>query len=182
GGRCNVTHYRVDADAYAGSTRNAIRKVLRRFDVPQTVAFFEELGVVLKREETGKLFPVTDDARTVLDALLGAVERLPNVTIRHPRRVETVERAPEGFRVTGDWGSVAAGALVLATVVRSLPKSGSDGHGDALARRPGHDVTPRIFPALVPLTLPLAHRVCGRSGVRLSATFTLLSGKGKKLV
>lgn len=182
GGRCNVTHYRVDADAYAGSTRNAIRKVLRRFDVPQTVAFFEELGVVLKREETGKLFPVTDDARTVLDALLGAVERLPNVTIRHPRRVETVERAPEGFRVTGDWGSVAAGALVLATGGRSLPKSGSDGHGYALARMLGHDVTPRIFPALVPLTLPPDHLVCGLSGVTLPATFTLLSGTGKKLV
>ena len=69
GGRCNVTHHAVDADAYAGSSRNAIRKVLRQFDVSQTVAFFDQLGVQLKREETGKLFPVSDSARTVLNAL-----------------------------------------------------------------------------------------------------------------
>ncbi|MHC5003516.1 MAG: NAD(P)/FAD-dependent oxidoreductase, partial [Planctomycetota bacterium] len=62
GGRCNVTHDHVDEKAFAGSTPAAIRKVLRRFDVPRTVAFFRELGVELKREETGKLFPVTDSA------------------------------------------------------------------------------------------------------------------------
>src|SRR5690606_17841790 len=66
GGRCNVTHDRVEAGAYAGSSRHAIGKVLRRFDVPETVAFFAGLGVTLKREATGKLFPTTDDARTVL--------------------------------------------------------------------------------------------------------------------
>src|SRR5579859_3158218 len=73
GGRCNVTHDVVDASAYAGSSRNAIKKVLRRFDVPETIAFFRELGVMLKREPTGKLFPTTDSARTVLDALLTEV-------------------------------------------------------------------------------------------------------------
>src|SRR5262245_48562728 len=67
GGRCNVTHDVVDERAFAGSTPAAIRKVLRRFDVPRTVEFFRELGVELKREETGKLFPTTDDAHTVLD-------------------------------------------------------------------------------------------------------------------
>src|SRR5574341_178065 len=50
GGRCNVTHDEVTEGAFAGSTRPAIRKVLRRFDVPETVTFFRELGVDLKRE------------------------------------------------------------------------------------------------------------------------------------
>ena len=59
GGRCNVTHDEVHAKDFNGN-RNAIAKVLRTFDVPETIAFFRELGVVLKREETGKLFPVTD--------------------------------------------------------------------------------------------------------------------------
>src|SRR5436190_18164735 len=67
GGRCNVTHHAVDETAYAGSSRNAIRNVLRAFDVPCTVEFFNDLGVQLKREDTGKLFPTTDDAHTVLD-------------------------------------------------------------------------------------------------------------------
>src|SRR5215213_10186365 len=83
GGRCNVTHDVVDEAAYAGSSRNAIKKVLRRFDVAQTTAFFREFGVYLKREETGKLFPVTDSARTVLDALLNAASRV-GVTIEYP--------------------------------------------------------------------------------------------------
>src|SRR6185295_12633283 len=51
GGRCNVTHDVVDEHAFAGSSRNAIRKVLRRFDVPETVTFFRDLGVTLKRED-----------------------------------------------------------------------------------------------------------------------------------
>src|SRR5438046_4585927 len=50
GGRCNVTHDVVDSQAYAGSSRNGINKVLRRLDVGQTVDFFRKLGVELKRE------------------------------------------------------------------------------------------------------------------------------------
>src|SRR5512139_2123643 len=56
GGRCNVTHEDVTERDFAGSTPNAIRKVLRRFQVTDTIAFFSELGIELKREETGKLF------------------------------------------------------------------------------------------------------------------------------
>src|SRR5436309_3733900 len=78
GGRCNVTHDVVHAKDFNGN-RNAIAKVLRTFDVPATIDFFRDLGVILKREETGKLFPVTDRAATVLEALLGACK---NVEIR----------------------------------------------------------------------------------------------------
>src|SRR5918997_2983456 len=100
GGRCNVTHYRVDAGAYAGASPHAITKVLDRFDVPRTVRFFQELGVELKQEETGKLFPTTDSARTVLHALLQAAAQA-HVTISHPCRVDSVSRSAEGFRITG---------------------------------------------------------------------------------
>ncbi len=97
GARCNVTHDEVDETAYAGGSRNAIKKVLRRFDVPQTVRFFREIGVDLKREETGKLFPVTNSARTVLDALLTAAA----VEIKHPRRVESLTQSERGFVISG---------------------------------------------------------------------------------
>ena len=81
GGRCNLTHDVVTQDDYAGSKPHAIGKVLRRLNVEKTVEFFAEIGVELKREETGKLFPTTDSAKTVLNALLNeardeAVERL----------------------------------------------------------------------------------------------------------
>lgn len=180
GGRCNVTHDVVTAEAYAGSSRNAIKKVLRRFDVPQTITFFRELGVDLKREETGKLFPTTDSARTVLDALLGAA-RQAGVTIRHPHRVEQVEKTAVSFQLFGAWGQLETRRLILATGGQSLPKSGSDGHGYRLAQALGHQLTPHIFPALVPLTLPDGHFIRELSGITLPAALELRSGSGKKL-
>jgi len=180
GGRCNVTHDEVDANAYAGSSRNAIKKVLRRFDVPQTTAFFRELGVTLKREETGKLFPTTDSAQTVLDALLRAV-REAGVMIQYPRRVQSIRKENDRFRVVGEWGEIEAKSFVLATGGRSLPKSGSDGQGYEMARSLGHQITRRIFPALVPLTLPKDHFICQLSGLTLPATIELYSSSGKKI-
>jgi predicted Rossmann fold flavoprotein len=172
GGRCNVTHHAVDETAFAGSTRPAIRKVLRRFAVEDTVAFFRERGVALKREETGKLFPTTDRARTVLDALLGAAASA-GVEIRHPWRVARVER---GFVVTSREGArLLADRLVLATGGRALPKSGSDGAGYELARALGHRVT-RTFAALVPLTLPDGHFLRSLSGLAAPATLTVRAG------
>jgi predicted Rossmann fold flavoprotein len=180
GGRCNVTHDVVDETAYAGSSRNAIKKVLRRFDVAKTITFFRELGVELKREETGKLFPVTDSARTVLDALLRAA-REANVQILNPCRVETIDKQGDTFSVSGAWGEIQTARVVLATGGKSLPKSGSDGHGLALAQSLGHKLTERIFPALVPLTLPKDHFVCGLSGLTLPTTLEVRSGTGKRL-
>lgn len=181
GGRCNVTHDVVDESAYAGSSRNAIKKVLRRFDVPQTVAFFRELGVELKREETGKLFPVTDDAHTVLNAMLAAVS-MAGAKIHNPCRVKTIERIENSFCLSGDWGTLQADKVILATGGKSLPKSGSDGGGYRFAESLGHTLTPRITPALVPLTLPRDHWICALSGLTLNTTLELRAGSGKRLV
>lgn len=184
GGRCNVTHHHVDAKAYAGSSRNAIKKVLRRFDVPETVTFFRELGVELKREETGKLFPTSDSARTVLDALLRGV-RQAGVEIWHPWRVEGIKISETGrleIERLGGQERISAETIILATGGKSIPKSGSDGHGWTIAQSLGHTLTKRIFPALVPLTLPKNHFICQLSGLTLPTTLTLWAGNGKKLV
>lgn len=181
GGRCNVTHHHVDETAFAGSSRNAIRRVLRRFDVQQTIDFFHERGVELKREPTGKLFPVDDKARTVLNALLGAAREI-GVSIEHPRRVERVERTANGFIIAGEWGRSRARKVILATGGKSLPKSGSDGHGYAIAKSLGHTITQRIFPALVPLTLPKDYALCSLSGISLPASLTVQSATGKRLI
>ncbi|MBL8161008.1 MAG: NAD(P)/FAD-dependent oxidoreductase [Anaerolineae bacterium] len=180
GGRCNVTHDVVDAEAYAGSSRNAIRKVLRRFDVPQTIAFFREMGVELKREETGKLFPVTDSAQTVLDALFNALGRT-GARVDHPCRVEQITREGADFVVSGEWGSIRARRVVLATGGKSLPKSGSDGSGYQLAAALGHQITQRVFPALVPLTLPREHFICTLSGITVPTTLEVRASSGKRL-
>ena len=181
GGRCNVTHHEVDECAFAGSSRNSIRKVLRRFDVSHTVEFFRELGVELKQEETGKLFPVTDSARTVLDALIRAA-REAGVELLHPAGVDGVHRQDDRFVLRGEWGSMNADRLVLATGGRSLPKTGSDGRGYDIARSLGHSITPRVIPALVPLTLPPDHFVCSLSGLTVPTTLDVRSSTGKRLV
>ena len=183
GGRCNVTHHAVDEKAYAGSTPGAIRTVLRKFTVEDTVRFFEAYGVELKREDTGKLFPTTDDAHTILNALLQAA-RDAGVDLRFPRRVTRLERAPDdsnggGFVVAGDWGEIHAPRVVLSTGGKALPKSGSDGGGYNFARALGHTVTDRVHPALVPLILPGTHPLRALSGLTLQATLVLRGGTGK---
>ena len=180
GGRCNVTHDIVTEKEFAGGSRHAIRDVLRRFDVERTVAFFRELGVELKREETGKLFPTTDKAITVLHALLKA-SRDAGVEIRHPARVERVEQHEGRFRLIGEWGSLRARRLILATGGKALPKSGSDGGGYELARSLGHSITTRVFPALAPLVLATDCPLREISGVSTLARLELRTGAGKRL-
>src|SRR5262252_6707650 len=76
GTRCNVTHREVSERDYHGGSPNVVRRVLRAFSPAETVGWFEgELGVPLKLENTGKYFPVSDDAQTVLDALLAAASQ-----------------------------------------------------------------------------------------------------------
>lgn len=153
GGRCNVTHEVVTPTDFFGN-RHIIKNVLAAFRVEQTIKWFASLGVELKREETGKLFPVTDKARTILNALVARCREL-GVVIRPDHRVTGINRlpAPEaGFMVHHTHGTLHAGKIILATGGRSIPKSGSDGFGYTLARRLGHSVTATV-PALVPLML-----------------------------
>lgn len=189
GGRCNVTHDVVDETAFAGSSRHAIKQVLRAFGIERTVAFFRELGVELKREETGKLFPITDDAHTVLDALLGEAGRA-GAELVHPWRVRTVRKTEHGFEMLRlsdpDRPSVDdqidAARIILCTGGKSLPKTGSDGGGYEIARSLGHSLTPRITPALVPITLTEGSFVRELSGLTLRTTLEVWSSSGKRLV
>ena len=180
GGRCNVTHHAVSEADYAGSSPAALRKVLRRFPVADTIRFFEEAGVALKREDTGKLFPVTDSARTVLEALIAEATKAA-AEIRHPARVTAIEATPDGFVAATDVGAIAARHVILCTGGKSLPKSGSDGGGFALARSLGHSLAEPLVPALVPLVLEHGHWITGLSGLTLPTTVTLATATGKRL-
>ncbi len=149
GGRCNVTHERVVAEDFNG-TQPVVRNVLAAFDAARAIEWFASLGVPLEREATGKLFPTSDRARTVVDALVGRCRAL-GVTIACDRRVGAVAAGPP-YTVTTDAESISARVAVLATGGRSLPRTGSDGHGWQIARALGHTVT-ATHPALVPLVL-----------------------------
>lgn len=151
GSRCNVTNALVTERDYWGGRRTIIRRVLKRLPVAGTIRFFEELGVPLKEEASGKLFPRSDRSRDVLDALLGAV-RDADVTLAAGTRVLDVSRETDGFTLHTSRGPVRATAVVMATGGLSLPKSGSDGAGLAMAARLGHTIVPTT-PALAPLVL-----------------------------
>ncbi|HSB45558.1 MAG TPA: NAD(P)/FAD-dependent oxidoreductase [Nitrospira sp.] len=153
GGRCNVTHDEVTAKDFFGN-RHIIKNVLAAFSVQHTIQWFASMGVELKREETGKLFPVTDKARTVLTALVDRCRKL-GVAVQPDHRVTGIERLPghkAGFLIHHAHGTLHAKKVVMATGGRSIPKSGSDGFGYELVRRLGHHVTATV-PALVPLVL-----------------------------
>jgi len=91
GTRCNVTHREVTERDFNTSSRPFVARVLRAFTPDQARAWFEAMGVGLKLEDTGKYFPVTDDAKTVLDALLAAA-RQAGVEIGSGARVVRLER------------------------------------------------------------------------------------------
>jgi predicted Rossmann fold flavoprotein len=167
GSRCNVTNASVTDRDFWGGPPPIIRRVLRAFPVADTVAFFREIGVTLHEEAGGKLFPDTNRARDVLDALLDETRRAGAMVAAGTRVTDVVRTSgvDDGFRVvTGD-GDLTAQRVVLATGGRALPKSGSDGAGYELARRAGHTIV-ETTPALVPLTLAPSDTVHGAvSGV-----------------
>jgi predicted Rossmann fold flavoprotein len=181
GGRCNVTHDVVTAADFFGN-RNAIAKVLRTFTVDETIDFFSKLGIRLKREETGKLFPVSDRARDVVDALLRAAPE-----VRAGFKVTSImwvpasagtgpaQAGPHTFVINGN---LRAKRVILAAGGRSVPKTGSDGSGYALARALGHSVTP-VFPALVPLLVEEGHWIRTLSGTSVDAELRVKSESGK---
>lgn len=178
GGRCNVTHDSVSAEDFNG-TRHIVRHVLAAFNAQAAVRWFASLGVQLKREETGKLFPVSDSARTVLNALLQRCTQL-GVNLCTGCRVVAVRPSSDGtsqFTIEHEKGALLSRRAVLATGGRSLPKSGSDGSGWEMVRKLGHRVTP-TFPALVPLVLDSAMFHAELSGIAQAVELsTVVAGK-----
>ncbi len=185
GGRCNVTHDVVTPEDFNAS-RPIVRNVLAAFDEKAAARWFGAMGVSLKREPTGKLFPVSDSAKTVLAALLKrCADR--GVDLRTSQRVVSVERADaddaaavaaaaaDSFIVRYTGGAIRARRVVLATGGRSLPRTGSDGGGWEIARRLGHTVAD-TFPALVPLVLEETFFHARVSGLSHEAELTTVVG------
>ncbi len=173
GSRCNVTNTSVAASDFWGGRPAIVRRVLRAFPVADTIRFFHDIGVGLHEEAGGKLFPDSQRARDVLQALLAETQRAGAI-LAAATRVLDVERDGASFRVITSRGDVHATRVVLATGGQSLPKSGSDGAGFEIARRLGHTIVPTT-PALVPLRLAddggAIHRVL--SGVAQPAELSL---------
>jgi predicted Rossmann fold flavoprotein len=173
GSRCNVTNAVVTERDYWGGRRTIIRRVLSRLPVDRTIDFFDEIGVPLKEEPTGKLFPRSDRSRDVLDALLAAA-RAAGVELAPSTRVQQVRKTGDEFTLETSRGPLHADAVVLATGGLSLPKTGSDGAGLGFARDLGHSIVPTT-PALAPLVLQGGFHA-DISGVALDVELSLWAG------
>jgi predicted Rossmann fold flavoprotein len=162
GGRCNVTNQQVTASDFHGD-RKVIDRILRRFDENAAIQWFDALGVQLHTEITGKLFPVSNKARTVLDALLDRCQQL-SVTLLTQHQVQSITHKKSEFSIQHSQGILQARHVIMSTGGRSLPKTGSDGSGWALVQHLGHTVT-ATSPALVPLLLDDAFFHANLSGI-----------------
>ena len=151
-GRCNVTN-NCDLDtllAHIPQNPRFLYAAFAAFSPADTMAFFEEAGVPLKTERGNRVFPVSDQARDIADALWREAKAAGAKLLQG----KVTELVMEEGRVTGvrceDGTAYEASAVILACGGCSYPRTGSDGSGWELARQAGHTITP-IRPSLIPV-------------------------------
>jgi predicted Rossmann fold flavoprotein len=172
GGRCNVLPSELSPERFVtDSSRHLLRRMLLSWPLEAQRRFFEdELGLrLVLEEETGKLFPEGNRARDVRDGLI-ARARKSGVEFRFEQQVTDVRPVSSGWSVAAGDGELLASAVILAAGGLSVPNTGSDGLGLAIAARLGHEVHP-TYPALTPLTAdPPVHAEL--SGLSLRVTLS----------
>ena len=151
-GRCNLTNAADISEVVKNIPGNGkfLYSALKNFSPIDTVNFFESLGVKTKVERGGRIFPASDDANEVIDAL---IKKLAILGVEVKTNSPVKEIIAENKKIVGvNVGDkiFKADNYILATGGASYPATGSSGDGFKFARRLGHTVT-EILPALVPL-------------------------------
>ncbi len=180
-GRCNLTNNTSPEGVLRHVPRNGrfLYSAVTRFPPAAVMEYFETLGVPLKTERGGRVFPCSDRAADVIDALFFALKKAGVSLLRD--RATALEIQED--RVTGvvlEGQTLAAGAVILATGGLSYPATGSTGDGYRLAQEAGHTIVePR--PSLVPLEE--AGDTCARmQGLSLKNVTLTLKNQKKKAV
>jgi predicted Rossmann fold flavoprotein len=152
GTRCNITQNtdnRGIIRAY-GEQGKFLHSALATLSVEESIALFENEGVATKIEETNKIFPVSNRASDVVDALVRRLKRT-NAELRLKAPVTELAREGEGFVITTPTETLRVARLILTSGGKSYPGSGTKGEGYTWAEALGHTIVP-TRPALVPLT------------------------------
>jgi predicted Rossmann fold flavoprotein len=154
GGRCNVTNRLPVEEIIKHIPGNGrfLYSAFSEFNNEDIIRFFERLGVQLKEEDHGRMFPVSDNAQSVVQALVNELRRL-HVDVRLNTPVADVEyEHGKAVGVTLKSGEfISAKAVVVAVGGKSVPQTGSTGDGYAWAEKAGHTIT-ELFPTEVPIT------------------------------
>ena len=149
-GRCNVTNNCELQEFMSNIPQNSkfLFSALRRLSTQDTIDFFESIGVPLKTERGKRVFPESDKASDIRDALYRrAVE---NGTQFVFEMVKDVKKTNSAFIVTTQKGAYEFDRVIVATGGASYPRTGSTGDGYRFAKNFGHTVT-SLYPSLVPL-------------------------------
>ena len=150
-GRCNVTNNCTTEEFLENVTKNPrfLYAALNAFSTYDTISFFEGLGVELKTERGKRVYPATDKAKDIVDAMRSYASGAK--TLYH--KVRSVRPNPDGgFTVLAD-KEYAFDSVIIATGGKSYPLTGSDGSGYKLAIKLGHTVT-ELIPSLIPIESP----------------------------
>ncbi|NLW48923.1 MAG: NAD(P)/FAD-dependent oxidoreductase [Firmicutes bacterium] len=171
-GRCNYTNLNADPTYYYGKNPQFAQGALAGFSVVDTIQFFKKLGIEPKMEDFGKVFPMSEQASSILDVFLYELNEL-GVKIVGEAFVKDIIREKDEFSVRLENGEIYRGdRVIITTGGKAMPSSGSDGNGYDLAKKLGHTITD-IFPALVQIMLEGAYfkRI---DGVKLGGTAEIL--------
>lgn len=171
-GKCNLGNEKLDPEEYYTGGPELLEKCFRRFSTDDTVNFFYKTGLLIK-SKNGYLYPASEQASSVLDALRFEVAAA-EIEVVTGCRVETIARDGRtgGIQVQGGGKSFVFDKIILAAGGRAAPKTGSDGSGYLLAERLGHSLVPTV-PALVQLKCRESF-FKSISGVRAEAELSLM--------
>ena len=176
-GRCNFTNLTRSEHSYRGSDPSFAEPALKRFPPSELIRFFRTAGV-MEQEREGWVYPYSDQAKTVLRALLRRAERC-GVRIKCSERVTDIRKEEQTFLVSSDGWTYESDSVILACGSCASYPAGEGRDGYALAERLGHSVVP-LHPALTYLVTshPFARTW---SGVRVRGRISFRRPDGREL-
>ena len=146
-GRCNLTNMAAGEKGYHGEDPAFATAALGALDPKTTLELFRKLGLFTVTEDSGKVYPYSDQANSVVDVLRLNLEK-PNITVHTAFEVEKVRRENDGFWVQGNDQSVFCDKLIVACGGLAGSKLGGTMAGYKLLSKLGHSAT-RLRPSLV---------------------------------
>ena len=177
-GRCNMTNMNADISNYFGKNISSVENILNSFNPQDTMDFFNGLGIICNEENRGKVYPLSGQASSVVDALRFEAERL-GVRIETEFYVRKIEKEGFKFKIySEERKKIEAGRVVIAAGGQSYPELGSNGSGFELAKELGHSVT-KLSPSIVQLKSE-KHQVKGLQGIKTDVAVTAY-GDNKKI-
>ncbi len=154
GGRCNVTNRLPVEEIIKHLPGNGkfLYSAFSIFSNEDIIKFFEKLGIALKEEDHGRMFPVSNKAQSVVDALLDQLENLRVKVYKNSPVADVIyDNGAVSAVVLKDGQQLSAKSVVIAVGGKSVPHTGSTGDGYAWAEKAGHTIT-ELFPTEVPVT------------------------------